>query len=633
MEVKNRVAMAPMGTNGLTDIDYGYSRRLIDFYEARAKGGCGMIMTGAAVVNTQLEGGIAHFLPRLDTPAYMGRLNELVDAVHHHGSKLVLQLTAGFGRVNFTENNPIQPIGPSGGIPCFNDPSVLTRELTKEEIGQIVVSFATSVGMAALSGVDAISIQGYGGYLIDQFMSSIWNKREDEYGGDLDGRMRFAMEIIGATRAAAGPHIPIIFKFTPDHLIEGGRTMEEGLEVAKRLEAAGVDAIHVDLGCYEVWHRVVPSMYEAAGSHVRLAQAVREVVKIPVITHGKLGNPELAEQVVAEGKADFIALGRAVLADPEWCNKAKAKRYEDIRPCISCNQACLGRGYKMQYLSCTVNPLTGMEKRFSLTPATKKKKVLVIGGGPGGLEAARVAAVRGMDVTLWEKADKLGGRLNVAETPEFKKDLRPLNRYLAREVDKAGVKVELGKAANAENVRALAPDVLILATGSRFRPPPVKGVDGAHVMSSAALLGHEKKPGHKVIVVGGGLCGCEAAVYLAQEGREVTLIEMADQLIPEGTDVNTLLAIHELLAGSKVDARTGTKLVEIRADGVLAESGGKPVEFKGDTIVIATGYSPDLSLRDELEDLAPELYLVGDCTRPRNILNAIWEGVHAGRVI
>ena len=633
MEVRNRVAMAPMGTNGLADMDCGYSRRLIDFYEARAAGGCGMIMTGAAVVNTVLEGGIAHFLPRLDSPAYMGRLNELVDAVHHHGAKLVLQLTAGFGRVNFVANNPLQPIGPSAGVACFLDPSVSTRELTKEEIGQIVVSYATAVGMAAIAGVDAISIQGYGGYLIDQFMSSLWNKRDDEYGGDLDRRMRFAMEIIGATRAAAGPNMPIIFKFTPDHLIEGGRTLEEGLAIAKRLEAAGVQALHVDAGCYEVWHRVVPSMYEAAGCQVDLAAEVRKVVNIPVITHGKLGDPLLAERVVQEGKADFIALGRAVLADPEWCKKAKAKQYEEIRPCISCNQACIARGYQMKYLSCTVNPITGMEKRFALTPATKKKKVLVIGGGPGGLEAARVAAVRGMDVTLWEKDDKLGGRLNVAEVPEFKKDLRPLNRYLAEQVKKAGVTVKLGKRADAAHVRDFAPDVLIVATGSRFRPPPVPGVDGAHVMSSAALLGHEKTPGHTIVVVGGGLCGCEVAVYLAQEGREVTLIEMADQLVPEGADVNTMLAIQALLADSKIEVRTGTKLLEIRVDGVLAESGGKPVEITGDTVVIATGYSPDLSVRDELEDLAPELYLVGDCTRPRNILNAIWEGFHAGRVM
>jgi 2-enoate reductase len=243
MEVKNRVAMAPMGTNGLTDIDCGYSRRLIDFYAARAKGGAGMIMTGAAVTNTTLEGGIAHFLPRLDSPAYMGRLSELCDAVHHYGSKLVLQLTAGFGRVNFLQDNPIPPISASA-TPCFLDPNVITRPLTKHEIGQLVVSFATSAGMAAIAGVDAIEIQGYGGYLIDQFQTSLWNQREDEYGGDLDGRLRFSMEILGAARAAAGG-LPIIYKFTPDHYIEGGRTLDEGLEIARRLEAAGVDALHV----------------------------------------------------------------------------------------------------------------------------------------------------------------------------------------------------------------------------------------------------------------------------------------------------------------------------------------------------------------------------------------------------
>ena len=360
LETKNRIAMAPMGTNGLTDIDFGYSRRLIDFYAARARGGAGIIITGAAVVNTALEGGISHFLPRLDSAAYMGRLSEFCDAIHHYGAKLVLQLTAGFGRVNFLQNNPIPPISASS-LPCFLDPSVSTRALTVEEIQTLVVSFATSASMAKIAGVDAIEIQGYVGYLIDQFQTALWNQRTDQYGGDLDGRLRFTMELIGATRSVIGPDLPIIFKFTPDHYIEGGRTMEEGLEIARRLERAGVDALHVDGGCYEVWNRVIPSMYEPPASQIELAAQVRSAVGVPVIANGKLGDPEIAERVIEEGKTDYVALGRPLLADPDWPNKVREGREDRINKCIRCN-SCISSLWQFFGTRCVVNHAVGKER-------------------------------------------------------------------------------------------------------------------------------------------------------------------------------------------------------------------------------------------------------------------------------
>ncbi len=632
MSLRNRLAMAPMGTNGLTDIDCGYGRRLIDFYEARAEGGLGMVMTGAAMTNVELEGGIAHFLPRIDTPAYMGRLSELADAMHHHDCKLVLQLTAGFGRVNFLENNPIAPISASENT-CFLDPSVTTRAMTKDEIQQIVVSYATSAGMAAVCGVDAISIQGYGGYLIDQFMSSLWNRREDEYGGDLDGRMRFAMELLGATRAAVGA-LPIIFKFTPDHYIEGGRTLDEGIEIAKRLEAAGVDALHVDAGCYEAWNRVIPSMYEKQGSQLELVKAIKEIATVPVIGHGKLGNPDVANSVFEEGIADFICLGRPVLADPEWPNKVRAGRSEDIKPCISCNDACIGRGYQMKYLSCTVNPQTGMERKFALTPAKSPKKVLVVGGGPGGMEAARVGAERGHDVTLWEKGAELGGKLILAAAPAFKKDIVPLLDYMKHGLLAHGVTVELGKDATAEGIEAFGADVVIVATGSRFSPPPIPGIDGDNVFSTAQLFGEEPDTGDRVVIVGGGLCGSEAAAELAvTKGKKVTLVEMFDTVVPEGTNIPTLMGIHALLAQGQVDVRTGTKVVEIRPDGVVTEKDGQTETLESDSVVIATGYVPDTALRDAVEQRVSECVAIGDGTHVAKIIDAIWSGFHAARVI
>jgi 2-enoate reductase len=632
METKNRIAMAPMGTNGLTDIDYGYSRRLIDFYAARAKGGASMIITGSAVVNTALEGGITHFLPRLDSPAYIGRLSEFSDAMHHYGARLVLQLTQGFGRVNFVQNNPIQPISASV-LPCFLDPSVMTRELTIEEIESLVTSSATAAGMAKVAGVDAIEIHGYGGYLLDQFQTALWNKRTDKYGGDLEGRMRFSMETIAATRAAVGEEFPIIFKFTPDHYIEGGREIEEGLEIVKLLENAGVDALHVDGGCYEVWNRVIPSMYEPPASQIPLSEAVKKVVSIPVIAHGKLGDPELAEKVIAEGKADFVALGRPLLADPEWANKVKNGKLDDIRPCIGCNEACIARGYDMKYLSCSVNPVTGMEKEYALTPVEKKKSVLVIGAGPGGLEAARVAASRGCEVTLWEKTDQLGGKLILAAIPDFKRDIEPLTAYLSTQIEKAGVKVELMKEATPELVQQLNPDVVIISTGSLFRLPNVPGTQADKVFSIVDLFREKREAGETVIVVGGGLCGCETAAYLARKGKQVTIIEMKDQLIPEGVNINTMMGIQALLAQSKVEVLLNTKLVEITNESAVVETNGDKKELEADSIVMATGFTWDPTLRDRLEGKVPELFTIGDCAEPRNIEGAIWDGFHAARII
>ena len=629
MVLKNRLAMAPMGTAGLADIDYGYSQRLIDFYAARAKGGVGMIISGAAVVNTDLEAGITAQLPRLTSPAYMGRLKELCDAVHHYGAKIAIQVTPGFGRVNFTHANPIQPISASA-VPCFWDPRVTTRALTIEEIELLVKSYGISAGMAKVAGVDAIEIHGYGGYLIDQFQTALWNKRTDKYGGDLDGRLRFSMEIIGATRSAVGKDFPILYKFTPDHYIEGGRKMEEGLEIARRLEKAGVDALHVVGGCYEVWHRAIPCMYEKPGSQVHLAEAVKKLVKIPIITDGKLGHPEIAEKVIKEEKADFVALGRPLLADPEWPRKVKESRLDDITPCIGDGDGCLGR---MKYLSCTVNPTTGMEKEYALITAERRKRVLVIGGGPGGLEAARVAALRGHEVTLWEKEPRLGGKMIPASVPDFKKDIRPLIEYLSNQVNKLGVKVELMKEATLGLVQQLNPEVVIIATGGASLIPQIPGIREDKVSTAVEVLLGKKEAREIVIVAGGGMVGCETAAYLARQGKKVTIVEMMRQLIPEGINAVSMMGLLDLIKESKVEVLTKAKLLEVTRKGAIVDTGGSKMELKADSVVLALGFKSESPLRENLEGRVPELFAIGDCVQPRNILHAVWEGFHASRLI
>ncbi len=632
MVTKNRIVMAPMGT-GLSDSDGGFSRRQIDYYVARAKGGTGLIMPGVCFVDATLEAeSIGLFgLNRVDSLGHLNRISELCDAVHHYGAKIAIQLSPGMGRIS-----PVPPKGQpisASAVPCFWNPEATTRELTIEEIKMLVRAFGAAAGTVKAAGADAIEIHGYGGYLVDQFQTALWNKRTDGYGGDLDGRLRFSMEIIGATRMAVGNEFPIIYKFTPAHYIEGGRDIEEGLEIAKRLENAGVAALHVALGCYEVWHRSFPCMYEPPACEIHLSEAVKKVVGIPVIAHGKLGRPDVAERVLEEGKADFVALGRPLLADPEWPQKVKQGRPEDIMPCIGDLEGCMGRNTEMKYVSCTVNPVTGMEREYALTPAERPKSVLVIGGGPGGLEAARVAASRGHEVALWEKSATLGGNLRAASVPDFKQDLRLLTDYLLTQVNKLGVKVELMKEATPELVQQASPEVVIIATGAAPVIPQIPGMEGDNVFSAVDLLLGRKEAGETVIVAGGGVVGCETAVYLARKGKKVTIIEMMGQLIPEKLNPVSRMGLLNLVEDSKVEVLTGTKLVEVTGEGAVVEADGSRRELKADSVVLALGFETESTLRDSLEGKVPELFAIGDYAEPRKILHAMWEGFHASRII
>ncbi len=634
MVTKNRIVMAPMGT-GLSDSDGGFSRRQIDYYVARAKGGTGLIMPGVCFVDTTLEGDSMGLLGlnRANSLGHLNRISELCDAVHHYGAKIAIQLSPGMGRIRFVSpDSHLEPISAST-VPCFWDPSVTTRELTIEEIKMLVGAFGVAAWMVKAAGADAIEIHGYGGYLTDQFQTALWNRRTDRYGGDLDGRLRFSMEIIGAARMAVGDEFPIIYKFTPAHYTEGGRDIEEGLEIAKRLENAGIDALHVALGCYEVLYRSFPCMYEPLACEIHLSEAVKKVVGIPVIAHGKLGRPDVAEKVLQEGKADFVGLGRPLLADPEWPQKVKQGRPEDIAPCIGDLEGCMGRLNEMKYVSCTVNPATGMEREYALTPAERRKSVLVIGGGPGGLEAARVAASRGHEVALWDKSATLGGKLRAASVPDFKQDLKLLVDYLSTQVNKLGVKVELMKEATPELVQQANPEVVIIATGAAPVIPQIPGMEGDNVFSAVDLLLGRKEAGERVIVAGGGVVGCETAVYLARKGKKVTIIEMMGQLIPEKLNPVSRMGLLNLVEDSKVEVLTGTKLVEVTGEGAVVEADGSRRELKADSVVLALGFETESTLRDSLEGKVPELFAIGDCAEPRKILHAMWEGFHASRII
>ncbi|MEE9418110.1 MAG: FAD-dependent oxidoreductase, partial [Desulfatiglandaceae bacterium] len=533
LSIRNRIVMAPMGIGALAEPDGRLSQRAIDYYVARAKGGVGLIITGLTCVDAEIEkkteDGLG-VLARADSPIHINRFAELVDAVHDYGTKLCVQLTAGMGRVAYGDIlRKGHAVAPSAS-PCFWNPGVTARELTTEEVEKLVQAFARAAAFLRIAGVDAIELHAHEGYLLDQFQSALWNKRTDKYGGDLEGRLRFPFEVIETMKSRLGNDSPLIYRYGVVHHVQGGRGIDESLEMARRFEEAGADALHVDAGCYEAWYWAHPPVYQPRGCMMDMAERVKKVVNIPVIAVGKLGYPDIAEKVLQQGKADFIGLGRALLADPEWPVKVKEGRSDDIRPCIGDHTGCLSRVFQGKYISCAVNPATGMEREFTVLPAHKPRSVLIVGGGPAGMQAAMVAAQRGHEVSLWENNDRLGGNLIPATVPEFKRDLGDLTKYLSTQVKKLHVDVRLGREASSELVQETKPDAVIVATGATPIMPQIPGMKKGRVLTAVDLLLGKKESGDKVLVLGGGLIGCETAAYLARAGKKVTIVEILERV-------------------------------------------------------------------------------------------------------
>jgi 2-enoate reductase len=633
LSLKNRIVMAPMGGLGLLlESDGTLSQRAIDYYVARAKGGVGLIITGKARVSREMES--RPHINVIDSNLYKTRLSQLAEAVHNYGAKIAVQLSIGAGRNVGLEILKKAGAVSASAVPCFSDNGVLARELTIQEIERFLRAFEFAAKVVSASGADAIEVDGHDGYLLDQFMTGLWNKRTDEYGGDLEGRLRLPIKIIESVKRGAGVDFPIIFRFGLTHYHEGGRGVQEGLEICRRLETSGVAAFHIDAGCYETRYWALVPTTMPRGCLVHLAERVKEVVNIPVITVGRLGYPELAERVLQEEKADFIALGRSLLADPEWPNKVSVGRIEDIRPCIGDYEACfVSHGKPGGYVSCTVNPTTGMEREFTLTQAGRKKSVLVIGGGPGGMEAAIVAAFRGHRVTLWEKLETLGGNLIPASVPDFKQDYRSLKDYLSTQLRKLKVTIELRKEATSELIQEVKPDVVFIAAGGTQIIPGIPGVKREKVVTAIDILLCKKEAGERVTVIGGGLVGCETALYLAQKGMKVTIVEMLDSVM---SDLFVAIRMHllKLFAETNVKILTGITVLEITDAGVsIAAKDGKRSTIEADTVILACGFKPNGKLIEAIKDKVPEVYAIGDCVEPRKVMNAIWEGFQTARLI
>ncbi len=636
LNIRNRIYMLPMRPV-LLETDGSQSQRAIDFYLARAKGGVGIISTSLWMVERSLEAKMEDgrcVYPMADGFTYVDRISQLADALHDYDTKMVAQMSAGFGRILppwcYSWQAPRSPIAPSTQ-PWMYDPKIIARELSIEEIQKLVKAFSRASQIMYSAGVDAIEIQGVSGYLIDQFMTSAWNHRTDKYGGNLDGRLRFLLEIIDAIKTGSGGNLPIIFRYSLFHEMPEGRDKDEGLEVARRLENYGVDALSIVIGCHESKLGRTHTPFNPLGEWANYSAEVKKVVKIPVIAAGRLGYPELAEKILEDGKADFIGMGRGLLADPEWTNKVKQGREDEIITCIACGDGCQRRTNQNKYVSCTLNPLTGIEKELALTPAIIKKKVLVIGGGPAGMEAARVARIRGHEVTLWEKSDKLGGNLIPASVPDFKEDIRLITKRWSDQLKKLGVKVELNTRATPQAIKKVSPDVVFIATGSQPSIPPIPGIKQSNVVTAVDVLLGKKNIGENVVIAGGGSVGAETALYLAQQGKKVTLIEMTDKIAVEVFDESRGQLLR-LLNENKVNQLTESTIQEILPDGVRIKTKTGEQKISGDTVILALGMKSDNSLTDQMQQSGFEVVNIGDCVKPRRIIDAVWEGFRRARI-
>ncbi len=607
------------------------TERMVRYYREIARGGVGLVIVEYAYVDDKQSKSLMCQLGVSNVEHQPG-LQWLASTIKANGARACLQIEH-CGRQRFLIGMP-PPKAPSRvpweEIYAAGQPP--PEELTFEEITEIVEAFGDAALRAKLTGFDMVEVHGAHGYLITQFLSPRTNKRTDWYGGNLKNRMRFLIEIIENIRNKVGPDYPLCVRLSgTDYEEEDPITIEETKEVAKALEKAGVNAIHASGGDHHTMDKQTVPMYWPLAYNVWAAEEVKKVVNIPVIASGSITSPELAEKILEEGKGDFISLGRPLVADPYFPLKAKEGRVEDIAPCIRDMVGCIQKGILHGSINCTVNVAVGKEDEFRIIPAAKPKKLAVVGGGPAGMETARVAALMGHEVTLFEKR-KLGGMLIEASIPEFKADIRRLIDYLSTQVKKTGVKI-IESEATSQNIKDGGFDAVIIATGATSGVPDVPGIDRPSVVGALDVLGGAKT-GKNVIVVGGGQAGCEVALSLAEQGKKITIIEMLDK-IAQDMEANSKLAFFERLFKQDVEVRTGVHIEEVTENGIAVHDRyGARTDIQGDSVVLAVGFTPNRKLFDELAQL-PELEVtaIGDCVEPRDIFSAIHEGHWAARAL
>jgi len=624
MKLKNRIVLAPMSVH-ITPPDGSITDREITFYKRKAEGGTGLITIGSVLIRADGNFGGQIFI---DNDSRIPGLKRMVDAIHQAGAKISAQIHHS-GRETNCATSGYQPVSASVFEPEAAEYD-LPRALTTREVGDYIEYYAQGVRRAKEAGFDAVELHGAHGYLIAQFMSPLTNFRTDQYGGSFLGRMRFIKEIFARSRELVGDDFTITIRISGDELRPNGIDMHLSREIAQYLEKLGAAAISVSAQMFP-YVRTCPNMYHKPGINVYLAENIKEVVKIPVMTAGRINTPELAEEILSSGKADLICLGRVLLADPDFAKKAEEGRSEEIIPCIACNKGCHDRNAEDRAVKCTMNPETGREATFIITPAKESKKVIVIGGGPAGMEAAIVATLRGHHVELYDENEELGGRLILASVPPNKSDYLEGIEFLRKEIDRLKIKVYMGKRLNKEEIIKKKPDAVILATGANTLIPNIPGVDQAWVVDSDDLLAGKKTAGKRVVVIGGGSVGAETAHYLMETAqRKVFLVEMLPNIATDMPFDAQIIFSEEIKRMTDLKVLTNSKVIKINKNSVIIEKDNQEQEIKDiDSVVLANGVISDNALAQELKNINFDVYSVGDALKPKDATKAIYEGAMA----
>jgi 2,4-dienoyl-CoA reductase-like NADH-dependent reductase (Old Yellow Enzyme family)/thioredoxin reductase len=624
MRLKNRLVMPPMVRN-YADTKGLVTKQYIDHIARIAKGGVGMLILEASYVAQEGKGFVNEL--GIHSDACIPGLKKLAAVAHKNGAKIGIQLYHA-GRQTVPGNNGgKQPVAPSP-IP---DPleQVMPRQLKVKEIRSLVRAYARAAGRAKKAGMDFVEIHGAHGYLVEQFLSPFSNKRTDAYGGTEMKRLRFASEVYLAVRKAVGAAYPVTIRLSGDEMVKGGLKIKDAIKIARHLEGLGMDAFHISAGVYGsyVQGHMIPPMAIEDGPLLRLAAAVKKAVNVPVIAVGKLRTPQIVERALKSKTGDFVAIGRTLLADPEWPNKVRAGRLADINKCIACNQGCISRLFAQQDVRCTVNPEVSREALFLVKPGMRKN-VLVIGGGPAGLEAAKVAARRGHKVTLYEKSSRLGGQVIAAAMLPLRKDWGSFLETLIHDVKKSGVTIKISTAFSPSMVKPGEYDAAIVALGSTSMRPGVPGINRTNVVIARDLLEGREKATGTVVVAGGGCMGTQVAEALAVKGHKVTVVEATNNIAMEAP-LDERYLLLERLKKLHVVIATGTKLVGISDNSVTVEDAKGQRNLQSDTVVLCLGSRPNNGMTDELKNRCAKVFVVGDSNKIGRVTEAVADGALA----
>jgi 2,4-dienoyl-CoA reductase-like NADH-dependent reductase (Old Yellow Enzyme family)/thioredoxin reductase len=624
VSIRNRIVMPAMNSN-FAEADGSVGEQFTRYYVERGKGGVGLIIISPAYIDPAARKRVGSLL--LHEDRFIPKLKTFTDAIHATGAKVLQQLNHN-GRLLTSSKDLKTSAKPGSAVGPSAIPHLLTGEiphvLNVEEIKELTDKFGQAARRAKEAGFDGVEINGAHGYLINEFFSLYSNRRTDEYGGNLNNRIRFPLEVYRRVRELTGNNFLVSYRLSAREFAPVETPLEDVIELCQRLDREGVDFLHISAGNSEtpaMLLKVGPFGSVPPGCYADLAAAIKARVKIPVIAVGRINTPEIAEQILSQGKADLVATGRALIADPHWPGKAFRGELDKIRKCVGCHQGCSERISQEKGITCLYNPEVGREGELSLS--SEKKTVWVIGGGPGGMEAASVAALRGHDVQLHEKSGKLGGQCLLAETPPGKEEFLAVRDFLAKELQRQKVSIHLNDEMTAEKVAQGRPDVVIVATGALPLIPKIPGVQGKNVVTAWDVL-KGKEIGEKVVIAGAGLVGIETALFLSKKGKQVTLIEMLEEIGADAGPLNRV-RLNEALQGSDIEVKCKTELLRIGKKQVTVRGEKGEYEIPTETIVLALGAKPQNGLFQKLQGKVSELYAIGDCVSPRKMIDAIYE--------